>query len=55
MESRDQYAGERIDGLKSYLKALMDDYQDAIQSMGVEISILKKIVAQCPSTMLGVC
>ena len=55
MESRDQYVGERIDSLKSYLKELMDDYQDTVQSIGVEILILKKVVAQCLSTMLGVC
>ena len=57
MESSDQYVGERIDGLKSDLQSLMADYHNAVQSMGVEISILKKAVAQqgvgCPSQ--GMC
>ena len=51
VESSDQYVGERIDGLKSDLQSLMDDYQNAVQSMGVEIAILKKAMAQCPSTV----
>ena len=53
MEASDKYAGERIDALKSDLHALMAEYQDAVQSMGAEISILKKAVAQSPSTMSG--
>ena len=46
-----QYAGERINGLKFDLQSLMADYQNAVQSMGAEITILKKVVAQCPSTV----
>ena len=53
MESSDKYAGERIDALKIDLQSLMAEYQDAMQSMGAEISILKKVVAQSPSTMSG--
>ena len=53
MEASDKYAGERIDALKSDLHALMAEYQDAVQSMGAEISILKKAVAQSPSTVSG--
>ena len=49
MEASDKYAGERIDALKTDLQALMAEYQDAVQSMGVEISILKKAVDQSPS------
>ena len=54
MESSDQYAGERIDGLKFDLQSLMADYQNAVQSMELEIVILKKVMAQCPFTMLDV-
>ena len=53
MEASDKYAGEQIDALKTDLQALMAEYQDAVQSMGAEISILKKAVAQSPSTVLG--
>ena len=53
MEASDKYAGERIDTLKTDLQALMAEYQDAVQSMGAEISILKKAVAQSPSTVSG--
>ena len=53
MEAGDKYAGERIDALKTSLQALMAEYQDAVQSMGAEISILKKVVAQSPSTVSG--
>ena len=45
MEASDKYAGEQIDALKTDLQALMTEYQDAVQSMGAEISILKKVVA----------
>ena len=31
----------------------MAEYQDVVQSMRVEISILKKVVAQCPPTVSG--
>ena len=51
MESSDQYVGERINGLKFDLQSLMVDYQNAVQSMGAKITILKKVVAQCPSTV----
>ena len=53
MEANDKYAGERIDALKIDLQALMVEYQDAMQSMGAEISILKKVVTQSPSTVSG--
>ena len=53
METNDKYAGEQIDTLKTDLQALMVEYQDAVQSMAVEISILKKAVAQSPSTVSG--
>ena len=53
MEANDIYVGERIDALKTDLQALMAEYQDAMQSMGAEISILKKVVAQSPSTVSG--
>ena len=49
MESSDQYARERIDGLKSNLQSLMVDYQNAVQSMGAETAILKRAMAQCLS------
>ena len=42
-----------IDALKIDIQALMAEYQGAVQSMGAEISILKKAVAQSPSTMSG--
>ena len=45
MEASDKYAREMINGLKSDLHALMAKYQDAIQSMGAKISILKMVVA----------
>ena len=53
MEASDKYARERIDALKTDLQGLMAEYQDAVQSMGAEISILKKAVAQSPSTVSG--
>ena len=53
MEASDKYSGERINALKTDLHALMAEYQDAVQSMGAEISILKKVVAQSPPTMSG--
>ena len=53
MEASNKYAGERIDGIKSDLQALMAEYQDAVKSMGAEISILKKVVAQCPPIVSG--
>ena len=52
MESSTQYARERIDGLKSDLQSLMVDYQKAIQSMGAETAILKRVMAQCLSIVL---
>ena len=53
MEASDKYAGERIDALKTDLQALMAEYQDAVQFMGAKISILKKVMAQSPSTVSG--
>ena len=53
MEASDKYDGEQIDALKTDLQALMAEYQDAVQSMGAEISILKKVVAPSPSTVSG--
>ena len=53
METCDKYARERIDALKTNLHALMAEYQDAVQFMGAEISILKKAVAQSPSKVSG--
>ena len=53
MEASDKYAGEQIDALKTDLQALMAEYQDVVQSMGAEISILKKAVAQSPFTVSG--
>ena len=53
MEASDKYARERIDALKNDLQALMAEYQDAVQSMGAEISIQKKVMAQSPSTVSG--
>ena len=53
MKASDQYAGEKIDGLKSDLQSLMVDYQNAVRSMRAKIAILKKAVAKCPSTVSG--
>ena len=53
MEASDKYAGERIDALKTNLQALTAEYQGAVLSMGAEISILKKVVAQSPPTVSG--
>ena len=51
MESSNRNAGERINGLKYDMQALMANLQNTIQSMGAEITILKKVVPKFPFTV----